>query len=409
MARIVSPVSPEQLSALAGRLFGVLDFYYWRGIPCVRFWPYRYCVKPTPNMELAEAAFAEINRQRRDLAGPIVDGLKRLVGGSTYSWSDWYVGQSMRYWKKTGKIPPLVTAVRVEHGSGIATVEVDTSDPVRNFSAPVVDFSAVDEEKQYRGTTVRCRRPDPEYALAQREIHEAGGGEPVPGPWLDPVYMGAWGDSYGLLTDNPDHAAIDQAYEYWNAQGWTIPGGATMPYMHVQVTPVPWFPPPWVMISVEGVQTMFDVDASSWYAEHGEVNPWEIELQVRLYVDPSPFGDISVYPIDFVKPALTEWISLSVPFDPVFCDGPNGPHHWYFGVGPSQTSRQIRMYPTDEERHGWAFFDPMDFKVRGVTRGDPSGPRTYVWQFDPPADGPVIGGPVDDDDEDYPIWPIDED
>jgi len=70
------------------KLAGVLDFYYWRGIPCVRKWPAKKRGAITPQEKRTHPAFIYINRLAHTLPPNIVAQWTSMISGTNLTWKD---------------------------------------------------------------------------------------------------------------------------------------------------------------------------------------------------------------------------------------------------------------------------------------------------------------------------------
>lgn len=77
---------PEQ--AIIDGFKGKLDFYAWKGIPCVRMWPRYFTRKPHPAEAANQQRFAYINQLASTLPAYIIDQYKAMAVGTPFSWKD---------------------------------------------------------------------------------------------------------------------------------------------------------------------------------------------------------------------------------------------------------------------------------------------------------------------------------
>ena len=67
---------------------GVLDFYVWKGIPCVRSWPQNKASGFTPGALLNQPILARSARLKRFISPSLKVGLDRYRSGGNYVWAD---------------------------------------------------------------------------------------------------------------------------------------------------------------------------------------------------------------------------------------------------------------------------------------------------------------------------------
>lgn len=67
---------------------GVIDFYYYMGIPCARKWPRSPGKRRTPAVEARWAAFTYAAREWNNLSSTVQESYKRLAKGTGLSGRD---------------------------------------------------------------------------------------------------------------------------------------------------------------------------------------------------------------------------------------------------------------------------------------------------------------------------------
>ncbi len=75
---------------------GVIDFYYWRGIPCARKWPLWKPRTPTPPEKWNQDAFAYCNRLWGSLSLTVKTAFYKMAEGTTLTAKDWFVRVYMK-------------------------------------------------------------------------------------------------------------------------------------------------------------------------------------------------------------------------------------------------------------------------------------------------------------------------
>jgi len=88
---------------------GFLDFYYWKGIPCVRSWPRRQTTALAPSRIAAQNAFTISRKYLKEMdPGTRLAWLNAFPKGKI-AWLDQYTGLFMEYYSQTGTVPPQIT------------------------------------------------------------------------------------------------------------------------------------------------------------------------------------------------------------------------------------------------------------------------------------------------------------
>jgi hypothetical protein len=111
MAKVAS-VSATVVRNLAG----VIDFYYWKGIPICRKWPKRSRFAPTPAVIASRQAFTQSRADLRLVSGSVRTAWAKTAVGATQAWLDYYTSIYMRIWRDYRRYPALLTDVEVTEG-----------------------------------------------------------------------------------------------------------------------------------------------------------------------------------------------------------------------------------------------------------------------------------------------------
>lgn len=85
---------------------GVIDFYYWKGIPCARKWPVWRARQPTPDEASNQEDFAYINKLWRTLPANLIEAYNAWATPTTLTGKDWFVRAYMKGWCEP--MPPTV-------------------------------------------------------------------------------------------------------------------------------------------------------------------------------------------------------------------------------------------------------------------------------------------------------------
>lgn len=75
--------------AVIDGLRGVIDFYEWRGIACVRSWPRYAPSSQTKATKTSAGAFAYVQSQTNTLPANVVESWRWLASQSNLTWRDW--------------------------------------------------------------------------------------------------------------------------------------------------------------------------------------------------------------------------------------------------------------------------------------------------------------------------------
>ena len=87
MAKLTS--MPEQ--AVIDAFKGYVDFYFWKGIPCARAWPYWPPRDPTPAEKANQDEFAYIVKLYNSIPANIIDRYRVLAVGTQYTCRDLFI------------------------------------------------------------------------------------------------------------------------------------------------------------------------------------------------------------------------------------------------------------------------------------------------------------------------------
>lgn len=90
-------------------LSGVVDFYFWKGIPVARLWPRRSNLPPSQKMLGARLAFTQSRIDLRSVQGPAREAWAVSSYGKRQAWLDYYTSIYMRMWRDFRRFPPVVT------------------------------------------------------------------------------------------------------------------------------------------------------------------------------------------------------------------------------------------------------------------------------------------------------------
>jgi hypothetical protein len=108
MAKI-QHISKQTIRTLAG----IVDFYYWRGIPVARSWPVMRVKERSPAVLAAAAAFKASRADLRLMSSEVRAAWRTLGRGKKAAWLDVYTGSYLKVWKTNKILPPVVTGFSV--------------------------------------------------------------------------------------------------------------------------------------------------------------------------------------------------------------------------------------------------------------------------------------------------------
>lgn len=92
-----------------------IDFYYWRGKPCMRLWPRKSNAPATPQQLAARQWFVSSRKQLRLMDETARCGLRLLCVGRSSAWLDFFTANYIRFWSVNSAPPPVVyDVVQVE-------------------------------------------------------------------------------------------------------------------------------------------------------------------------------------------------------------------------------------------------------------------------------------------------------
>jgi len=160
MAKLSKNLTCDSMDLLAGRFKEVLDFYFWKGIPCVRLWPKRYAGIISASQTASYTAFSQIGKMKSLVPPEIRENFKEWAGGTTWIWSDIFTSQCMAYWKATGEVPAVISNPSITYGSGLKHIIMQTNTSAQPWLCRHVPRSLMTTWKEYRGRKELCITPN---------------------------------------------------------------------------------------------------------------------------------------------------------------------------------------------------------------------------------------------------------
>jgi len=152
-------MSCAAMNSLAGRFDGALDFYFWKGIPCVRLWPKKYAGIISKSQTASYKAFSAIGKMKTDIPPEIRENFKEWAAGSSWTWSDLFTSRAMEYWTATGELPPAISNPTITYGSGLKHIIMQTNTPQQPWVCRHVANKLFVSWKVYRGRKEICAKP----------------------------------------------------------------------------------------------------------------------------------------------------------------------------------------------------------------------------------------------------------
>lgn len=180
-------ISVGKFNELAGKMRKQVDFYYWKGIPCIRRWPRKFRGTMGPAQSASAAAWKNIAERKPDLPPEVKENFKKLAAGSTYTWSDLYTAWRLGEYKGTGLMPPEVRVMIQEFKTNNPDLIVGTDEPGKLYLTPILGKTFREYQKEYRGTIIKCRRPIPKTLNKGYRIPIKITGK---GPWKVAAFAG---------------------------------------------------------------------------------------------------------------------------------------------------------------------------------------------------------------------------
>jgi len=86
----------------------LIDFYYWKGIPCARKWPDWSHPKLSAGQKASMAAFSQAMKDLKQVSSHVIDTWRTLSVGKRAAWKDDYVKKYMGYWKRYKTYPAVM-------------------------------------------------------------------------------------------------------------------------------------------------------------------------------------------------------------------------------------------------------------------------------------------------------------
>jgi len=150
----VKHISLETIKALAG----IIDFYFWKGIPCARKWPDWTRFRPSPRQKASMEAFKKIRADLKKLQIEVVNAWRQTCTGKGNSWVDLFTYLWFQFWKAGIDPAPVLKRYRIETTQDTIYLYMDWSAPVQSHIVIGDGYS-----KATRRVTMQKGKPQPCY------------------------------------------------------------------------------------------------------------------------------------------------------------------------------------------------------------------------------------------------------
>ena len=321
MAILLQPINREQVKRLAG----LIDFYYYKGIPVARKWPTYVNFKPRGRTIESNAAFKASRANLAYLDSDLVHALRLTYSGKRRAWLDAYTRRFMNTWKLKKAIPDFIQHMHAHFSETNLEVIFQTHNatPVQAkiFSSGKI---AKKETKKCQGKWETCPdEPDlpPDIIIEQIPDITIISLDNITAQWA----QGQYKSCFGSLP------SLSQFYLLWNGcknyPYWT--GSYYYPAHLLAYYSDNFMPPPPYRGQVFWHVSYLRVSFSEWYAVH-TFDPSHITF--RFFNDyPYPRGscfcgsqtenelDCSSYSLSITIPVIDDWLidgTVDIPFWP---------------------------------------------------------------------------------------------
>jgi len=205
----VRHISLETIKALSG----IIDFYYWKGIPVARKWPDWTHFRPSPRQKASMEALKKIWSDIKKLSPEVIDLWRQSCVGKTNSWIDLFKYLWYSYWKNGIDPAPVLTNYTKTETDTEIILEMD-------FTAPISSeihfgdgyYKGTRRTTEQKGRQVVCWDPPkpkaPKRHIDPEEIEPPFGMEEIltiEGVEIQTKYGQGWGPDFT--------SAVIQAWE----------------------------------------------------------------------------------------------------------------------------------------------------------------------------------------------------
>jgi len=413
MAR-VRHFSRETVKALAG----IIDFYYWKGIPVARKWPDWSNFKPSPRQAESMQAFAAIRSDMKKISPAVRDLWRAACVGRTNAWVDMFTFLWFQYWRQgISPAPVLLDVSKQVQGNNLILSLQFSVPPSSHLIVGDGFYKGVPRTRDSKGKPEHCWDPPvpkpPPVPIPPVPIQRPIFGK-VQLSMSDNSYWGrgatqiggssTYEGVYNLAVQKYDARSWSQAYSYydigisaWGYHGYSPPTINWYQYSccsyarNRMVDLTNWF---LKYPSTDPDVLFFEDDPSSWStnATFHDVQCGYTTSRSPAFAPGSPIVTVSAagpsqYVIPFVRsfvpPGTASCYLLYRVIDPAYvlippCDPPNQWHNEYcYYYGPS------RVYAAFQSS-GYQASIPLS-SLAGL-----SAPVAFVFSHNLPAVAPPI-------------------
>jgi hypothetical protein len=380
MAKLLTKLSPGQLNQLAGKFGKLVDFYYWRGIPVARIWPWPCVGHSTPAMKKASQCFATVSKSKKLIHPILIEGYKLLAKNTHRTWADQYQATMMAYYKVYHETPPLALDVKNYIQGGLRTLEITLDKNIPMCVWPITALHLQKKLKQYRGEMLPCYFNSWTNTSEGPFIMHQEGGQPVYGEWIYPMnphyrMYGVYGDPSPILED-----AIASCIQNWIT---SEPFYEQDTYqIHDELYITNWNTPsePLYFATLFIVQCEMFFNISSWYTEHPDTDPDFIQVQFPFIKLGDGGGDLTIEPNHIQKKITSSPLTFEIPFSQCDITEVNGSTLIHLTAGPSKQSDFIPPAQTLEQQNGYDTIYADEMAIRCGLQGSTPGQWKYTWQ-----------------------------
>ena len=383
MTKLAASTTPDQLNQLAGMFKGALDFYYWKGIPVARSWPYfhGFC----RNLLLAKnwQAFAEIQHQKKTLPPEIIAGFKEITKGCTITWADAYTIYAMNYFSEFKEPPPQILALVQEITNSIKKLVLTTSKDVDLYLVIPSKFTPSPKRKMFRGKLMICLHPRATYDPAKIiKGKKSGTGTTWCTPYgVEPISaLCRYGMGFSL---NSIQEAWQNAWDdYKSEPAFVIYASSPMRFL---VLAHKDGAPPWVSYTAS-IESYYRYDAMSKETFQGEFpgqKPDKFKHMATVEISGNVKTPLLIEETEEIVYVENSQMELIYSYDKEMEEGPYKPHHWHVHIRPPWEHPDPPFEITEPGEYGFTEPTPPQTQFSAGITATPTHP-TFTWEFDPP-------------------------
>jgi len=383
MTKLAASTTPDQLNQLAGMFKGALDFYYWKGIPVARSWPYFHGFCRNLLLKKNWLAFAEIQHQKKTLPPEIIAGFKEISKGCTITWADAYTIYAMNYFSEFHEPPPTILALDQEISNSIKKLVLTTSKDIDLFLVIPTKFTPSPKRKMFRGKLMICLHPratyDPSKIIKGKK---SGTGITWCTPYeVEPIE--AWGRYGSGFSFNSMEEAWASAWEdYKSEPTFIIQAGSPMRFM---VNATKHGIPPQVTYTAD-IESYFRYDAmrkQTFQAEFPGQTPDKFKYTATVTFHGTEPVPLLVEETEEIVEVSDSEMNFEFSYDDSMEEGPYKPTAWHVHIRPPWEHPDPPFEITEPGEYGFSELSPPSTQFCAGITATPTHP-TFTWEFDPP-------------------------